>query len=516
MIRWRSIKAGLTSVFLLFLFQISVLGAFAIQELAAVDRTSTEIRQRWLPSTRALGDLNNYTSDARAAEASRLLARSPAQIAAAERELAGLARAIARARDNYLQVAHGAEESRLYRRFSDDWTAYQGQAAKVLALARAMRPSDGTDLYMGASRRAYNAASDDLGLLTNLTVVRAAQASDRATRTYRTGRAVIALVIGLAAISLIVAVNYITRVISGPLLGLAARMRSLAVGDTSVEIEGGQRADEIGEMARALLVFRANAIDLAHSRHGLVRQAAMLAEKLEAEQQLTAVQRNFVSMASHEFRTPLTIIDAHAQRLTSLRDQLSPSEIAERAGRIRGTVKGMTQLMERLLGAARLFDGDPNLYFHPVELNPAQLLRQVCQLHREMAAGAHIVERLRDLPPAMIGDPNLLVQAFGNLLANAVRYSPDGGLIEVSAATADRWLTVTVSDRGLGIPEADRSRVFERYHRGSNVSGIVGTGVGLYLVKMVIDLHHGEISVDSREGEGSRFVVRLPLGGVAA
>jgi signal transduction histidine kinase len=343
--------------------------------------------------------------------------------------------------------------------------------------------------------------------------VRAAEASARASLTYRTARAVIALVIALAAISLIVAVRYISRVISGPLLGLATRMRSLAVGDTSVDIEGADRTDEIGEMARALAVFRANAIDLAHSQRGLVQQAAMLAEKLEAEQRLTGLQRSFVSMASHEFRTPLTVIDAHAQRLTTLKDRLSPGDIAERAGRIRGSVKAMTQVMERMLNTARLFDGDPALYFHPTTINPAELLAQVCDLHREIAAGAWIVEHLLDLPPAMTGDPNLLLQAFGNLLSNAVKYSPDGGRIDLAAAAEGPWLVVTVSDQGLGIPAADRAQVFERYHRGANVSGIVGAGVGLYLVKMIVDLHHGDIAVDSREGGGSRFVVRLPLAG---
>jgi signal transduction histidine kinase len=110
----------------------------------------------------------------------------------------------------------------------------------------------------------------------------------------------------------------------------------------------------------------------------------------------------------------------------------------------------------------------------------------------------------------MVGDANVLFQAFSNLVSNAVKYSPAGGAIEVTIQSSPDEVVVAISDRGIGIPESDLARLFERYHRGSNVSGIVGTGVGLYLVKTAVDLHHGRIEVQSREGEGSRFSVRLP------
>jgi signal transduction histidine kinase len=110
----------------------------------------------------------------------------------------------------------------------------------------------------------------------------------------------------------------------------------------------------------------------------------------------------------------------------------------------------------------------------------------------------------------MIGDAKLLFQAFSNLLSNAIKYSPAGGTIEVTMETAPNQVVVVVADRGIGIPPSDLAHLFERYHRGSNVSGIVGTGVGLYLVKTAVDLHHGTVEVQSKEGEGSRFTVRLP------
>jgi two-component system, OmpR family, sensor kinase len=171
----------------------------------------------------------------------------------------------------------------------------------------------------------------------------------------------------------------------------------------------------------------------------------------------------------------------------------------------------LTHLIENLLSSGRLIDGGAELYFEPTELDLATLLRDVCQLHREMVPAAEIVERFGDATMPIVGDAKLLFQVFSNLLANAVKYSPNGGAIVVEAAAIANEAAVSVIDRGIGIPAGDLSRLFERYYRGGNVSGIVGTGVGLYLVKTAVDLHKGRIGVASQEGIGSRFVIRLPL-----
>jgi len=242
----------------------------------------------------------------------------------------------------------------------------------------------------------------------------------------------------------------------------------------------------------------------------LARQAALLEEQLAHEQRLTLMQRNFVMMASHEFRTPLTNIDGHARRLDKTKEAVKPVEIAERAGKIRSAVLRMTHLIDNLLNSSRLIDSGGGLYCHPEDMDMTALLQELCQLHREMAPGSPIVERFAAARVPMQGDAKLLSQVFSNLLSNAVKYSPGGGVIEVAAESTADEIVVAVSDHGIGIPPADLPRLFERYHRGSNVSGIVGTGVGLYLVKMAVDLHRGRVEVTSREGEGSRFTVHLP------
>jgi signal transduction histidine kinase len=177
-----------------------------------------------------------------------------------------------------------------------------------------------------------------------------------------------------------------------------------------------------------------------------------------------------------------------------------------RAGKIRQAVARMTGVIDSLIDSARMVEA-PEARFSPFDL--AKLLDEVCQFHRDMAPRAQIVQRVA-APLPMEGDPKLIFQLFSNLLSNAAKYSPADGTIRIEADRQGDRLAVSVADRGVGIPAEDRERLFERYFRGSNVAGTVGTGIGLHLVRIVLDLHGGEITVDSREGEGSRFTVLLP------
>jgi two-component system, OmpR family, sensor kinase len=387
---------------------------------------------------------------------------------------------------------------------------------QILELNAAGQTSEAIDLYRTTSQSTYDAASDALGQITHLNIASANAASDQADAAYRNARAFIGIAIVIAALLLVAARFYVKRFVSAPLLDLATGMHRLAGNDTDIEIHGIQRIDEIGEMARALVVFRTNAIELMLSQRSLSQQASMLEEKLAQEQRLTQLQQDFVSMASHEFRTPLTVIDGQAQRLAKIGDRAPVGAIFERAKQIRRAVLQMTTMIDYLLNSSRLIDNGAQLYFHPHELDLCALLQEICQLHREIAPRSPISQRLGkvgtvNLP--VFGDSKLLFQMFSNLISNAVKYSDDGRPITVTANSdiESQQVVVTIQDRGIGIPQKDLDHVFGRYNRGSNVSGIVGTGVGLYLVKIVIDLHGGSIAVESKEGEGSRFTVRLPM-----
>ena len=514
--RPQSIRHHLAGVFLVFFLLVCVLGSFSIWRLSNFNRLSADVAEVWLPTTRVLGDLNNFTSDFRAIEGSNLLSTDQSEIAATETDMAALDRSIAQAERGFEKIAHDPAENDLYDRFKAHWTDYRKIVNQMLVLSRGNRKAEALSIYGGTSRVAYNAASDTLGQLTDQAVASAQIASDRLAVAYRQAFWLILLAVAIAGVMVVAALFHISRSISGPLLQLADRMRRLAANDTDIDVPETGRADEIGEMAQATVVFRNNAIELMESQRMLARQAALLAEQLAQEQRLALQQRNFVSMASHEFRTPMTIIDGHARRLIKLKDSIGPAEIGERAGKMRSAVLRMTQLIDNLLNSSRLIDGGGGQYFHPAEMDVATLLQEVCELHREMVPGARIAERIATAPMRMVGDPKLLFQVFSNLLSNAIKYSPDGGVIAVDAALANDEVIVTIADHGIGVPAGDLDRLFERYHRGSNVSGIVGTGVGLYLVKMVVDMHGGAVAVESTEGEGARFTIRLPRKPAAA
>ena len=507
--RARSLKSVLSLVFLFFFLLIVALGLFSIERLREFNGISADVRDIWLPSTRFVGDLNNFTSDFRAAEGRYLL--SPRQESGPGRkEIEGLGKAVTQAQTGYESLRQAPSAAALYAKFKENWTVYREVVGRVLQLHEAGRTSEAVNLYRTTSQSAYDARSDALDGITRLNIESAIAASNAADTAYRHSRALIILAMSIAVVLVMGALFYVKRFISTPLLELAAGMRKLARNDADIEIRGADRIDEIGEMARALSVFRTNAIELMLSQRSLSQQASMLEERLAEEQRLSQLRQDFVSMASHEFRTPLTVIDGQAQRLAKTSKDATSADIVERAGKIRKAVFRMTTVIDKLLNSSSLVEGKAELYFHPAETDLRGVLEEVCNVHREVAPQANISQRLGTSPLPVFGDVKLLFQMFGNLISNALKYSPDGSSIEVIAATEGDKIAVSVRDRGMGIPQRDLANIFDRYTRGSNASGIVGTGVGLYLVKIVAELHNGSVVVDSIEDEGSCFTVRLP------
>ena len=507
----RSIRFRLATVSLFLFALVILLGLFSMSRLSNFNLVSANVAEVWLPDIRALGDLNNFTSDFRAIEGSNLLSSVPSEITETEKEMEELDRAIARAERSFERIQHDRVEDNFYAQFKERWNDYRKTVNQMLALSRANNKAEAIAIYRSSSRKAYNAASDTLGQLTDQAVANAGAASSRLAKAYGQAFWLIGIGMVLAGAMVAAALLYISRSISAPLLQLAYRMHRLAANETDINIPNTERRDEIGEMARATVVFRKNALELMRSHQVLAEQATMLKEQLAQEQRLAMLQRNFVSMASHEFRTPLTIIDGHAQRMIKVKDRMARDEIGDRAGKVRSAVLRLTHLIDNLLESSRLVDGDTRVSLEPADIDIAALLREVCQCHREMAPRAEIVERFAAASLRMVGDPKLLSQLFSNLLSNAIKYSPGGGSIDISAEVVSEEVVVAVVDHGIGIPESDLDRLFERYQRGSNVSGIVGTGVGLYLAKMIVDMHAGRIEVQSKEDEGSRFTVRFPI-----
>ncbi|MEM8948242.1 MAG: HAMP domain-containing sensor histidine kinase [Pseudomonadota bacterium] len=280
-----------------------------------------------------------------------------------------------------------------------------------------------------------------------------------------------------------------------PITRMTETMTKLAEGDLDVPIPAVKRHDEIGEMARALEVFKANAEQVKIS--------------LEKERELNGLQRQFVSMVSHEFRTPLAIIDAVAQRVERRLEKLSPDDVRQGQKKVRVAVSRLTDLMESVLSASRLEEG--RIAFEPTVCPLFDLVSEVQSNYSELHKGHEIILDIDRLPRTITADSKLLRQVVSNLLSNAIKYSPDGKHVWVKGYLDDNdEIVLSFCDEGVGIPKEELDKLFKRFFRASTSTGIAGSGIGLNMVQHFMSLHGGRIDVESTEGVGSTFTVRMP------
>lgn len=507
----KRLRVRLPLVFVLFLLLVVGLGVFSIDRLSSFHNVSAQISSHWLLSNRILGDLNNDISDFRATEGELLTARSARDRRRTEQQLVTLDGTIADANDRYGKIEHDAGELELYAQFATQWRAYRELANRVLELAQRDDKTDAVALYYQESRHAFTLANGTLTTLTERNVAGANDATLREAQAYRRARDLILNAIIVATLLMIAGVLYFVSAVTNPIAELVDRMHRISDNETDIDIPSTARPDEVGEIARAVQRFRENTVALAQSRVALTEQARTLETTLANERRMAELQRNFVSMVSHEFRTPLTVIDGHAQRLSHMKAPLSAEQLLDRSARIRASVKKMTALIDDMLGAAQMLDSATPGAMRRSEISLRLLLQEVCDMHRESVPGAEIVDQWWvDSPEVIQGDSRLLFQAFNNLVGNAIKYSPPGSPVTIEVSKDGDAVVVSVSDHGIGIPNADLAHVFDRYVRGRNVSGTAGAGVGLYIVRLAAELHGGTVSVTSAEGSGSRFTVRLP------
>ncbi|MEI6557231.1 MAG: HAMP domain-containing sensor histidine kinase [Rhodospirillaceae bacterium] len=242
-----------------------------------------------------------------------------------------------------------------------------------------------------------------------------------------------------------------------------------------------------------------------------VKLERTLADALAKEKSASATQRAFVSMVSHEFRTPLTIIDGEAYRMIKTKETIVADDIERRAKSIRSSVTRMVNLIEGVLYSTRAQEN--SIVLHVERVNLRSLIRSVCHEQARVSPDHFVEYIVAGLPAAVKGDRNLLSYVFDNLVGNAIKYSPAGSVVTVNGEVVDAQAVVIIRDSGIGIPAEDLPRLFEPYFRAGNASGFSGSGVGLYIVQTFVKLHGGRVTVESTVGQGSVFTVYLPVDG---
>jgi signal transduction histidine kinase len=301
-----------------------------------------------------------------------------------------------------------------------------------------------------------------------------------------------------------------------PLRQLTGVTRRLADGDTAVEIPCTNRVDELGMMAQSLDIFRKSLIEK-HALEAeqvetlklLETQKLRLETALDKERELSGMQRQFVTMVSHEFRTPLAIIDGNAQRIIKRKEQIAPERLHSGIDKIRSSVVRLVNLVESVLSVSQL-DSD-SVKFQPRSSDLRQIIKDVSANYRDMSPDHDLIIDVQGLPEKLRIDSNLMQQVISNLVSNAMKYSSIGARVWIDGSQADDGgVSVSVRDEGPGIPASELDKLFDRFFRGSASTGIIGTGIGLHLAKVFVELHGGRIDVLSAEGEGSTFTVHLP------
>jgi signal transduction histidine kinase len=252
---------------------------------------------------------------------------------------------------------------------------------------------------------------------------------------------------------------------------------------------------------------------------GLLSHSVEVTDVVRSRQRveaLVAERDAFLAAASHDLKNPLAAIKATAQFLRRYLERTGgsdPARLATGLATIQETVDRMLGLVNELLDVARLRMGQ-TLDLDRQTTDLVELARRIVAAQQQ-ATERHRL-RVESAVDALVGewDAARLERVLGNLLENAIKYSPDGGTVVVELAEEDGQALVRVRDQGIGIPLADRERIFEPFQRGSNVGqGIAGTGIGLSGSRQIVEQHGGAISVESEEGAGSTFTVRLPLAG---
>lgn len=272
-----------------------------------------------------------------------------------------------------------------------------------------------------------------------------------------------------------------------------------------IDDSGAPIRDATGETVGAVLVFR----DVTERAQAEAERAVLLQQAQAAVKQ----RDQFLSVASHELKTPLTSLLMQAQLMERrmAREGTVSQRNREALQAITNQARRLNTMISALLDISRIEQGQ--LAIMPAPFDLASLTRRVIDELQPTSDNHAIIGRGLEVPIVVNGDELRLEQVLQNLVQNAIKYSPDGGQIEVELAADVSSVEVRVSDQGLGIAAAELPGLFTRFYRASNTQprNISGMGIGLFVVKEIISLHGGSVSVASSEGKGSTFTVRLPL-----
>ncbi|HEX8316655.1 MAG TPA: PAS domain-containing sensor histidine kinase [Flavisolibacter sp.] len=240
----------------------------------------------------------------------------------------------------------------------------------------------------------------------------------------------------------------------------------------------------------------------------LEHSQAELSEALDKERQLNEIKGRFVSMASHEFRTPLSTVLSSASLLSKYTGVDEQDKRLRHIDKIKGAVKHLNDLLEDFLSLGKLEEGKIGVSLQPFNLD--EVLQDTVDEMKALAKEAQSITCRSNTADTIVSDKKLVKYILINLLSNAIKFSGEEALIVVSKEVKAGTASITVQDEGIGISPEDQEHLFSSFFRGRNALNIQGTGLGLHIVKRYVDLLHGSISVQSEPGKGTAITFIIP------
>ncbi|MDR4887703.1 HAMP domain-containing sensor histidine kinase [Fredinandcohnia sp. QZ13] len=291
-------------------------------------------------------------------------------------------------------------------------------------------------------------------------------------------------IVGLTILLSVVMVLINTRYLVKPISDLTKATKSLESGDFNVKVDTN-RHDELGLLSKSFL---------------------QMARKLE---QTDEIRKEFISNISHDIQSPLSNIKGYTSLLE--KESITTEEKKQYVSIINGEIERLSSLTKQLLLLASL-DRNEDIV-KKKSFNLGQQIKELIQNYQWLIGekGIMLSYTLPDIE--MVGDPSLLNTVWDNLLSNAIKYNKPDGTIEISAEEKGESVLIRFEDSGIGMKDSEVERAFDRFYRAdqSRTRSIEGTGLGLSIVKMIVDLHGGRISISSKEGIGTTFIVELPV-----
>ncbi len=251
------------------------------------------------------------------------------------------------------------------------------------------------------------------------------------------------------------------------------------------------------------------------ANHALMEKTSQLREALRHEQEMRKMQNDFIALVSHEFKTPLQIIDGTREVLTRKLKSLQIVDEGFDKGfeRIKSGVRRMSGLISSTLNLAKMESGEGDIKIEKFHFDFKEFLKEIIEKHSMLSVNKNIkiLTKIEDLPKDFYGDAKLLDHSFTNIISNAVKYSKADGVVKIIAKSDNEKVAIRIIDSGIGIPKDDLQSIGKKFFRASNTLSVAGTGIGFYLTKHFIEMHQGTITLDSVLDSGTSVTVILPI-----